>query len=189
MIVPLQPSSGTTRSLVLFVKLQLTKLEIRVSFSSWRPTGTFSGCVYSWDVSLSGAPGAHTCREEEDGGWDVLHSQGACSMWGEPCTYGLPVWTDTWVYGLLSSVLFISHNGPVCSGISYLHSPAEEVPQGGQCNCSNSQSQDLDSVLLTLNLVFFLSTAYLFFWIDVGRTKGLHPLSFQVRPRFVPSGK
>ena len=110
-------------------------------------------------------------------------------MWGEPCTYGLPVWTDAWVYGLLSRVLFMSHNGPVCSGISYLHSPAEEVPHGGQCNCSNSQSQDLDSVLLILNLVFFVSTAYLFFWIDVGRTKGLHPLSFQVRPRLVPSGK
>lgn len=45
------------------------------------------------------------------------------------------------------------------------------------------------SGLLILNLVFFLSTAYLFFWIDVGRTKGLHPLSFQVRLRFVPSGK
>ena len=41
-------------------------------------------------------------------------------MWGELCTWGLPVWIDSWVYGPLSRVLFMSHNGPVCSGICYL---------------------------------------------------------------------
>lgn len=79
-------------------------------------------------------------------------------MWGEPHTWGLPVWIDSWVYGPLSRVLFFSHDSPVCSGICYPHSPAEEVPHGGQCNCLNSHSQDLHSVLLILNLVFFLST-------------------------------